>query len=428
MSPTSLNFNPHEARLAAALFERLFPADAQEPGAVEIGVLDYLDRALAGPYQDQLETYRLGLAALDRCARQQYGLSFAGCAAGQQDELLAQLEQGSLPDFRLPPQQAFFALLRAHLQEGLFADPAYGGNRDKRGWRFLKHPGVWLENSPEENLAAEPATKGGLIRSLADWGHDLSTGAPAAAPLEIPGYDPQRGAAPPTGPADVILVGFGGMGSIIAPLLVKAGLRVAALEAGPWYTACDFLPDELGASYYGRANMGAKFRREIPRWRRQASEPTREATFSLGRMRNGVGGSILHYGCWLRRFHPHHFKPLSRVRERWGEQVLPAGATLADWPVTYEELEPYYTDLEYRVGVAGDDRNPFIPRQKPFPMPPLRPFRLGQLFSQVTKDMGLHPYPAPVGLNSVPYAGRPPPTAAGAPVSAPHLAINGTRP
>ena len=60
------------------------------------------------------------------------------------------------------------------------------------------------------------------------------------------------------------------------------------------------------------------------------------------------------------------------------------------------------------MGVAGsDDGNSFIPRNRGYPMPPLRPFRMGQIFSQTAREMGLHPYPVPVGLNSVPYAGRP---------------------
>jgi gluconate 2-dehydrogenase alpha chain len=194
---------------------------------------------------------------------------------------------------------------------------------------------------------------------------------------------------------------------MIAPVLAGAGLRVVALEAGPYRTRHDFLPDELGAAYYCRANMGPKFMSEAPRWRRTAADPTIEATFSLGRMVNSVGGSVIHYGAWLRRFHPHHFKPLSRVRERWGTSVLPEHCTLADWPVTYDELEPYYTLLEKVIGVAGDDSNPFLHRSAPYPMPPLRPFRLGQAFHAATTAMGLHPHPVPVGMNSVPYDGRP---------------------
>src|SRR3712207_2635051 len=205
--PALLALNPHEARTAAALFERLFPADEHGPGATEIGALTYVDRALAGAYRGRAEAYRIGLAALDLAARGRCGASFAECVAEQQDALIAALQRGELPNFSVPPQRDFFEMLRAHLQEGLFADPAYGGNRDKLGWRFLGHPGIWLENSAEENLSAEPVTKGGEIRSLQDLGYSLDGG--PSEPVEIPGYDPQRGAEPPAGPADVVLVGMG---------------------------------------------------------------------------------------------------------------------------------------------------------------------------------------------------------------------------
>ena len=69
--------------------------------------------------------------------------------------------------------------------------------------------------------------------------------------------------------------GLGAMGGIVAPVFAKAGLKVVAIETGPWRTNSDYLPDELGATYYCRANMGSKFMREIPRWRRNADEPTR---------------------------------------------------------------------------------------------------------------------------------------------------------
>lgn len=400
-----LRLTPHQARTAEAIFERLFPADADSAGATEIGVLAYVDRALDGPYQAQQESYRLGLAGLDRAARETCGAAFADCAADQQNALLALLEAGRLPDLPTPIQQNFFALLRQHVQEGLFADPVYGGNRDKEGWRVLGHPGIWLENSAEENLTPAAVTKGGVVQSLADVGYGLTATHPQAD--EIAGYDPRAGAEPPTGEVDVVLVGMGGMGGMVAPILAEAGLQVVALEAGPYRTRQDFLPDELGHAYYGRAGMGPKFAGETPRWRPTADAPTQEATFSLGRMMNSVGGSVIHYGGWLRRFHPHHFVPRSRVREMWGETVLPEGCTLADWPITYADLEPYYTRLDALVGIAGDDNTPFIPRSQPYPMPPLRPFRMGEMFKEAAQALGLHPYPVPVGVNSVPYAGRP---------------------
>src|SRR4051812_32666161 len=103
--------NPYEARTAAAIFERLFPADAHGPGAKAIGVVTYLDRALAGPYREKTEVYRVGLATLDRTARTRYGRPFADCGAADQDSLLSALEDGSLPDFRVPAPRDFFNLL-----------------------------------------------------------------------------------------------------------------------------------------------------------------------------------------------------------------------------------------------------------------------------------------------------------------------------
>lgn len=405
--PTALiSLNTYEGRTAAAVFERLFPADDSGPGATDIGVLAYVDLALSGAYNHQAETYRVGLAGLDRAARQRYGLPFADCGAEHQDTILSDLEQGGLPDFRVPPQHEFFHMLRLHLQEGLFADPAYGGNRDKQGWRLLGHPGVWFENSAAENLATEPVTKGGVIQSLSDVGYALDGG--PREPIDIPGYDPQRGADPPSGPVDVVLVGVGAAGAQAASILARAGLRVVGLEAGPWRTKRDFVPDELGSTYYCRGNMGPKFLGETPRWRRNDVEPTREATFTLGRMMNGIGGSVIHWGGALRRCHPHHFRYLSYVRERWGEHVLPEGHTLVDWPVAYDDLEAYYTAVEYHIGVAGDgDQNPFVPRSKPLPMPPVRQFTLGEAFRQASERLGLHAYATPVAVNSVPYNGFP---------------------
>src|SRR5437588_4507416 len=84
-TPALLALNPHEAQIAAAVFERFFPADENGPGAIEIGIVPYLDRALAGAYQDKAELYRLGLAALERVTQERYEMSFVDCASEQQD-------------------------------------------------------------------------------------------------------------------------------------------------------------------------------------------------------------------------------------------------------------------------------------------------------------------------------------------------------
>lgn len=393
-----------EARTIAAVFERMFPADNELPGATEIGATAYLDRALGGVEREFLPLYQAGLTRLDAIARARSGHAFADCSPQDQDALLGELEQGVLPDWVAPPQVPFFAKMRAHLQEGLFSDPAYGGNRDKLGWQVLGHPGVWLRNSAEENVSQAPVTKGGRIQSLADVGEEIFLG---TVDEEIAGYDPQRGAAEPTNDADVILIGVGGVGGFIAPVLAKAGLKVVGLEAGHFWKRGEFLPDELGNAFYCRANMSTKFRDESPRWRRRPDAPSQEMTYSLGRMVNGVGGSIIHYGGWLRRFPAHAFRTRSYALERWGTSIIPEGATVVDWPLSYEELLPYFAEAERISGVAGDSVNNLLQGDAPFPLPATRPFRMGELFIEAATDMGLHPHHVPVGMTTRPYNGFP---------------------
>ena len=81
-----LALSAREALTAEAVFERMFPADESGPGAFEIGVVNYLDRALAGTYREHLPIYRNGLALLDRVSQARFGLGFANASASAQDQ------------------------------------------------------------------------------------------------------------------------------------------------------------------------------------------------------------------------------------------------------------------------------------------------------------------------------------------------------
>ena len=114
-----------------------------------------------------------------------------------------------------------------------------------------------------------------------------------------------------------------------------------------------------------------------------------------------VGGGGYHADAKLPRLREDDF----RVRSTFGPQD---GASVADWPFAYEDLEPYYAEVERIVGVAGEETNPFAAwRSGPYPMPP-GPDMYGAVLSmRAAERAGLHPYRAPTGINSVPYDGRP---------------------
>ena len=86
------------------------------------------------------------------------------------------------------------------------------------------------------------------------------------------------------------------------------------------------------------------------------------------------------------------------------------GSTLDDWPIGYQDLEPYYEKAEWELGVSGDvSANIFkAPRQKPLPMPPLSPNREYRILQPAAKRLGLHPFDIPMLRNTVPYNGRGP--------------------
>ena len=156
-------FNDENSRTIKAFAERLMPGAPGKPGATDADVLNYIDLALAGAYNDQQDFYRRGLTQLDAHCKAAHGKAFRSLPAAQQDEVIAALEHGKAPEFVWPTAQAFFNTVRTHTMEGMFADPVYGGNRDFAGWRLVGFPGAQMQFTAEDMQSKEAFTREPIV-------------------------------------------------------------------------------------------------------------------------------------------------------------------------------------------------------------------------------------------------------------------------
>jgi gluconate 2-dehydrogenase gamma chain len=136
-----------EVVVLQAVLDRLIPSDQNGPGAKEAKVWRYIDINLGGQYASLQPMYSQGLAALDRYAQQSQGKAFARLDAAQQDQILKGMEAGTGPGGAAG--KPFFRTLRNHALEGMFGDPAHGGNADFVGWQLIGYPGPYLVAKPE---------------------------------------------------------------------------------------------------------------------------------------------------------------------------------------------------------------------------------------------------------------------------------------
>ena len=210
----------------------------------------------------------------------------------------------------------------------------------------------------------------------------------------------------PLSHVNAVIVGAGAGGGVAAKELAAAGLSVALLERGRWYTAADCRKDDLRnqrTSVLGN-NSGPDDEERNPRVVVDPKGRERIVLASEGAYSNNaacVGGGTFTYGAQAWRLQEKDF----RMATTYG---VPPGSTLADWPLSYSDLEPYYEKAEYEIGVSGDvSSDPFhAPRRKPLPMPPLPPNREYEILQPAARRLGLHPFDLPMLRNSVPYGGR----------------------
>lgn len=187
-------FTPEEAGTVEALVDRLIPPDPETPGGKDAGCAVFIDRQLAGSYGEAegnynagphhdgtkqqgeqsaatpAQHYREALQALDKHCRAKHAASFTGLSDEQKDAVIAGLEDGSI-DLGGKPG-SFFKQLLKDTQQGFFADPIYGGNRDMCAWKMIGFPGArydyrdWVERHNERfplppiGIADHPKWKG----------------------------------------------------------------------------------------------------------------------------------------------------------------------------------------------------------------------------------------------------------------------------
>jgi gluconate 2-dehydrogenase alpha chain len=219
-------------------------------------------------------------------------------------------------------------------------------------------------------------------------------------------------------PVDVVTVGVGMTGAILAKELTAAGLKVVGLERGAMRdTVPDFqspsMHDELRFAVRKGLMMDAARETMTFRNRRdQTALPLRRIQGFLPG--TGVGGALVHWNGQTYRFQVADFIYRTRMEERYGKNFIDPDLTIQDWGVTYDELEPHFDRFEYLCGVSGragnikgqiqPGGNPFEGwRSREYPTPPMKEPYFAALFREAAADLGHHPFPQPSANLSQPY-------------------------
>jgi choline dehydrogenase-like flavoprotein len=183
---------------------------------------------------------------------------------------------------------------------------------------------------------------------------------------------------------DVVIVGAGASGSVYASVLAKAGKKVVLIESGPDWELSDLISSEI----WGR--------RVKPAGAPILLEGKNPMTYSA-QGGWGVGGAALHYYANFPRYLPTDFKIKSEHNRAH------------DWPISYADVAPFYDKVAREVGVSGDARaeEKWRPAGEAYPMPPMKTFRNGDIWLKGFEANGIAMVPAPVGMNSTEFKGRP---------------------
>ncbi|MCW2805306.1 MAG: hypothetical protein QOF52_602 [Propionibacteriaceae bacterium] len=352
-----------QRRTLTALIDAIIPAD-DYPSASQAGGEVFLDRILGAEKAAWTPRLLEVLQIVDTAAADAYARPFADLDAAQQQHLLDGLADDQVVGW-------FVALVN----HGYYADPGNGGNNDAVSWRMLG----WDPN---------PAP---------GWPDVVVPQLPAGA-FVGPGGLLER--------YDAVVIGSGAGGGVAACRLTESGRTVLMIERGSYPPTAELAQDHLRNA---RTDIGFDHRTLVSSPGNPRTLLVGERTVVLeasdprwGSNANTLGGGTRIYGAQAWRFSPEDFT----MATTYG---VPDGSALADWPIDYAELEPYYSQAEWEIGVSGStagDRA-LAHRSRDYPMPPMPLTAPGQLLAAGARSLGWQTLSVPLAINTKDYLGRP---------------------
>jgi gluconate 2-dehydrogenase alpha chain len=220
---------------------------------------------------------------------------------------------------------------------------------------------------------------------------------------------------------NVVVVGLGASGGIVASELACAGAKVVGLDKGPQFTDDDFRFKHDEIRYYVRKAIVPHMGTDPITWRPDDRHASKVLPWAIGPLAVdeplhlppslGTGGGTIHWGGASWRLREADFRVRSTIIERFGKSGIPENTSIVDWPLSYQDLEPYYDRVEWELGVSGqagningkiiEGGNPFeAARQRDFPMPPLTAGAADHAFREACNSLGYHPFPQPASITS----------------------------
>lgn len=347
---------PVATDLVRAVFDRLVPGDTA-PSASAAGIVEWLDANADGDHARIWAVLEPGFAALEGAAGSRFGRPFVTLSTAEQDEVLRAYESGE--GARMVGAATWLAA------EGYYA-------RAGPGWEMV---GYRAGPARAANIEARHAQLTTLGLAAADDAYDI------------------------------VVIGAGAGGGVAACVLSEAGARVLLVERGDW------LPyGEVGADHVRNHRLsvyGDNTPVTIAPGPRVLTvgddDHVVPASHLPGWNANAmtVGGGTRVFGAHGWRFFPNDFCMASTYG-------IPDGSALADWPITYDELAPFYEQAEWEIGAAGDGRtHPARGRRgRDYPMPPVAPTVEADLLRRGADALGWATGPVPLLINTVPYGDR----------------------